>query len=62
MRTSEQAGYNFTADADMAELADAQDLGSCGEIRVGSTPTIRTSPGQSMLAPDFSFPQAACAG
>ena len=28
--------------AGMAELADAQDLGSCGEIRVGSTPTIRT--------------------
>ena len=28
--------------ADMAELADAQDLGSCGAIRVGSSPTIRT--------------------
>ena len=26
----------------MAELADAQDLGSCGAIRVGSTPTTRT--------------------
>ena len=26
----------------MAELEDAQDLGSCEEIRVGSTPTIRT--------------------
>ena len=26
----------------MAELADAQDLGSCEEIRVGSTPTTRT--------------------
>ena len=26
----------------MAELADAQDLGSCEVIRVGSTPTIRT--------------------
>ncbi len=26
----------------MAELADAQDLGSCGAIRVGSTPTART--------------------
>ena len=26
----------------MAELADAQDLGSCEAIRVGSTPTIRT--------------------
>ena len=28
--------------AGMAELADAQDLGSCEEIRVGSTPTTRT--------------------
>ena len=28
--------------AGMAELADVQDLGSCGEIRVGSTPTTRT--------------------
>ena len=27
----------------MAELEDAQDLGSCEEIRVGSTPTIRTN-------------------
>ncbi len=27
----------------MAELADAQDLGSCEAIRVGSTPTTRTS-------------------
>ena len=26
----------------MAELADAQDLGSCGEIRKGSTPFTRT--------------------
>ena len=28
--------------AGMAELADAQDLGSCEVIRVGSTPTTRT--------------------
>lgn len=28
--------------ADMAELADAQDLGSCGAIRAGSSPVIRT--------------------
>ena len=28
--------------AGMTELADVQDLGSCGEIRVGSTPTTRT--------------------
>ena len=27
--------------AGMAELADAQDLGSCEAIRVGSTPTTR---------------------
>ena len=27
----------------MAELADAQDLGSCEDIRVGSTPTTRTN-------------------
>ena len=26
----------------MAELVDVQDLGSCGAIRVGSTPTTRT--------------------
>ena len=26
----------------MTELADVQDLGSCGVIRVGSTPTTRT--------------------
>ena len=35
--------------AGMAELADAQDLGSCGAIRVGSTPTARTTSGQSPL-------------
>ena len=29
-------------DADVAELADALDLGSSGFSRVGSTPTIRT--------------------
>ena len=33
----------------MAELADAQDLGSCEAIRVGSTPTARTTSGQSAL-------------
>ena len=27
------------------ELADIQDLGSCGAIRVGSSPTARTKPG-----------------
>ncbi len=29
--------------AGMAELADAQDLGSCGEIHMGSTPIARTT-------------------
>lgn len=29
--------------ADVAELADAQVLGACGEIRVGSSPSVRTS-------------------
>lgn len=29
--------------AGMAELADAQDLGSCEEIRMGSTPITRTT-------------------
>ena len=27
--------------ADMVKLADTQDLGSCEETRVGSSPTIR---------------------
>ena len=26
----------------MAELADAQDLGSCGRLRAGSSPVTRT--------------------
>ncbi len=41
----------------MAELADAQDLGSCEEIRVGSTPTTRTSSSQASyrLRRAFSF-------
>ena len=30
--------------ADMAELADALDLGSSGESRAGSSPVIRTRP------------------
>ena len=29
-------------DGHVAELADAQDLGSCGEIHVGSTPIVPT--------------------
>ena len=30
-----------TTPADVAELADAQDLGSCGATHVGSNPTVR---------------------
>ena len=37
-----QLWYDRTTSAGMAELADAQDLGSCEAIRVGSTPTTRT--------------------
>ena len=44
----------FTKCADVVELADTQDLGSCGAIRVGSSPTIRTNPEQSeCFAPGF---------
>ena len=36
--------YSVVAcDARVAELADAQDLGSCGETRGGSTPLSRTN-------------------
>ena len=35
--------YDRVRYAGMAELADAQDLGSCEAIRVGSTPTTRTT-------------------
>ena len=31
--------------AGMAELVDVQDLGSCGAVRVGSSPTARTKGG-----------------
>ena len=34
--------YDRVRYAGMAELADAQDLGSCEEIRMGSTPITRT--------------------
>lgn len=46
-----QASLQYTIDitfswnilfADMVELADTQDLGSCASRHVGSTPTIRT--------------------
>ena len=33
----------------MTELADVQDLGSCAERRVGSTPTTRTKTEQNIL-------------
>lgn len=39
--------YNSSAPADMAELADALDLGSSGATRAGSIPVIRTK--QSLL-------------
>ena len=35
----------------MAELADAQDLGSCEAIRVGSTPTTRTKGPWNLVIP-----------
>ena len=34
--------YINSCNADMAELADAHDSGSCEETRAGSTPVIRT--------------------
>ena len=34
--------YLFAISADVAELADAHDLGSCGATRGGSSPLIRT--------------------
>ena len=39
------------AEADVAELADAQDLGSCGETRGGSTPLVRTTRLRSLREP-----------
>ena len=42
----------------MAELVDVQDLGSCGAIRVGSTPTTRTrrkAPVETKLVSDRCF-------
>ena len=44
----------------MAELVDVQDLGSCGAIRVGSTPTTRTrrkAPVETKLVSDRCFLQ-----
>lgn len=40
------AGFEYLSrqHARVAELADAQDLGSCGETRGGSTPLSRTIP------------------
>jgi hypothetical protein len=36
-----QIRYSSTVNAGVAELADAQVLGACGEIRVGSSPSAR---------------------
>lgn len=44
--------------AGMAELADAQDLGSCAERRMGSSPTARIEkrlPEGSLLCPVYSI-------
>ena len=44
----------------MAELVDVQDLGSCGAIRVGSTPTTRTkrkAPAETGMVSDRCFSQ-----
>ena len=47
VRDVEAAGSNPVTsttkiiNADVAKLADAQDLGSCGAIRAGSSPVIR---------------------
>lgn len=38
-----EAADNFTA-ADVMELADMQDLGSCAARRAGSSPVIRIKP------------------
>ena len=37
----------------MAELADAQDLGSCGVLRAGSSPVTRTKQKQSESSPSW---------
>ena len=42
IRELKSGGFRALQNAGMAELADAQDLGSCEAIRVGSTPTTRT--------------------
>ena len=46
------------ADAGVAELADAQVLGACGEIRVGSSPSARRflrGGGRGVGAVDFPY-------
>jgi hypothetical protein len=41
----------------VAELADAHDLGSCGEIRVGSSPTFPTI---QLIALRLNHPESFC--
>ena len=41
-RTAQCGSFYLLQRADVVELADTQDLGSCGAIHVGSSPTIRT--------------------
>ncbi len=45
----------------MMELVDVQDLGSCGAIRVGSSPTARTTSEQAAYRLLRLFPKAECA-
>ena len=47
------AGGSLVADADVAELAYAQDLGSCGATLGGSTPSVRTD---DTIGENFGFP------
>ena len=45
----------------MAELVDVQDLGSCGAVRVGSSPTARTKGGGFEEGlPSFSYMTTYC--
>ena len=49
--TATALNFSLTTEyAGMAELADAQDLGSCVERRAGSTPVTRTIEGAPILA------------
>ena len=53
-----RAGHSpwFKLVARVAELADAQDLGSCGETRGGSSPPSRTKKSKGVTAAEVHFP------